>query len=426
MKEAGMIRTGALAVAVAVLAVATGVAAGRATAGANVYCGDGAADQALLQNAINGGGTVSVHGHCLGNWQIANPVTLSGVAGAILDGGHVARVLAVQAGVTATINSLTIENGSASMDNFEQGGGIEAFDGSTVNVNGSTITGNSAWSGGGIGVGLTSTVNVTGSTISRNSAAGGGGIDVAVASLTVTNSSVVSNSAIYLGAGGISGYASTIDLIGSHVSWNTAALQGGGAVLQQGQMTLTNTTVDHNTAQGAGGILNLSFNGDSQLTLKSSTIAFNRDVGGLGAGYGGGGISNFVFNFVCYECTAAFTATDSKIYGNLATASVGGGIYNFSTPWGNSAVVTLRNTTVSSGPGFLNPNKALYGGGIYNAGHATPGDTVGGFVSLLAGSAVVRNLALVDGGGIYNTGGGTIVRAGGVVMLNNPNNCVGC
>lgn len=329
----------------------------------------------------------------------------------------------MQAGIVATVNSLTIENGSASMDNFEQGGGIEAFDGSTLNVNGSKITANSAWSGGGIGL-SSATVNVTGSTISRNDAAGGGGIDVGGGVLTVTNSSVVGNSAIYLGAGGISGGNSTIVVSGSRLSWNTAALQGGGAVLEQGQMTLTNTTVDHNTAQGAGGILNVSFNGDSQLTLNSSTIAFNRDVGGLGAGYGGGGISNFVVDLVCYECTAAFTATDSKIYGNLATASAGGGIYNFSTPWGNSAVVTLRKTTVSSGPGFLNPNKALYGGGIYNAGHATPGDTFGGLVSLFSG-AVVRNVAFVDGGGIYNTGGGTI-QPGGVVMLNSPNNCAGC
>ena len=85
--------------------------AGSALAATSVTCTDSASDQALLQTAINGGGTVLVHGHCLGNWDVANNVTLTGVAGAILDGGDVNTVLVVEPFVTLTVNSLTIKNG---------------------------------------------------------------------------------------------------------------------------------------------------------------------------------------------------------------------------------------------------------------------------------------------------------------------------
>ena len=72
-----------------VSAVATAVVvgvftAGSASAATSVTCTDSASDQATLQNAINGGGTVLVHGTCLGNWTIANQVTLTGVGGAKL------------------------------------------------------------------------------------------------------------------------------------------------------------------------------------------------------------------------------------------------------------------------------------------------------------------------------------------------------
>ena len=74
-----------------VSAVATAVVvgvftAGSASAATSVTCTDSASDQATLQNAINGGGTVLVHGTCLGNWTIANQVTLTGVGGAKLLG----------------------------------------------------------------------------------------------------------------------------------------------------------------------------------------------------------------------------------------------------------------------------------------------------------------------------------------------------
>ena len=92
--------------------------AGSALAATSVTCTDSASDQALLQTAINGGGTVLVHGHCLGNWDVFNNVTLTGVGGAVLDGGG-SRPCWLSRLRDVTINTLTIENGSA-----EGGGGI--------------------------------------------------------------------------------------------------------------------------------------------------------------------------------------------------------------------------------------------------------------------------------------------------------------
>ncbi len=77
-------------------AVVVGVfTAGSAAAATSVTCTDSASDQALLDGAIAGGGTVLVHGTCLGNWTIANQVTLTGVGGATLVGAGGGSVLTV-------------------------------------------------------------------------------------------------------------------------------------------------------------------------------------------------------------------------------------------------------------------------------------------------------------------------------------------
>ena len=453
-------------------AVVVGVfTAGSAAAATSVTCTDSASDQALLDGAIAGGGTVLVHGTCLGNWTIANGVTLTGVGGATLVGAGGGSVLTVVfSGASVTINTLTITGGNGAF-----GAGVQVL-GSTVFINNSKIVGNNAdVGGGGVGEFFGSFVSLTGTSVSGNSAVFfGGGIYTAESFTTITNSSIASNtvstSASFGVGGGIALFGGSVSLTGSRVVANAATPNGEGGgigdfdggelgeapVLKQavampaktlkgpipirpnlpsGQvghataqpnqvvvlppigLTLTNTTVDHNQASlSGGGILNFALSFDSPVTITNSAITNNTaNVEGFG-----GGIANAAFS----ELLAQLTITGSQIRGNLARNGVGGGIYNqgvFGT-----ALVSLASTSISQATGTLNPNQAQFGGGIYNVQFSDgAGDDGVADVSLQAGGSIVRNQAAVTGGGVFNDCGATFSQVPGAnVMLNRPNNIV--
>ena len=450
-------------VSVVAAAVVVGVfTAGSASAATSVFCSDSASDQATLQNAINGGGVVLVHGHCLGNWEVFNNVTLTGVGGAVLDGGSAGPVLVIEAPLV-TINTLTIENG-----NSDEGGGILTAD-STVNVNNSTITNNTTFEGGGIFVEF-GFVNLTGTTVSHNTALAGAGIAaVDGGELSATNSSIVNNTAVLASGGeggGIFADISDVVLTGTRVSTNSAALGGGILNVGAGEedtvlsaavtvlgarlpaipkvslpgggaasaaampvrpavapvfgsgLTLTNSSVDHNTANLAGGgIWNIAEGVDAPVTLTSSSVGYNQALNnseGLPGVSGGGG--GGIFNLGVEDSVASVTASGSQIRGNLARTSSGGGILNAAE--GGSALVSLASTSLSPQSGTLNPNRAEFGAGIYSSGD-------GADITVGAGASIVRNIASINGGGIFSECNGTIsVLPGAVIMLNNPNNIV--
>ena len=411
--------------------------AGSALAATSVTCTDSASDQAALQAAINGGGVVLVHGHCLGNWTAAINVTLTGVSGAVLDGNASGSVLAVTNFSVVTVNSLTITNGSAT-----DGGGVFADSDTTVNVNNSTIKANTASDGGG-GVYAQdfAIVNLTGTSVSGNQANRGGGIYVIDGYLTATNSNVTSNTAVQ--GGGIASESSDVLLTSTHVNSNTAQDYAGGiasfdsgAIDQQGTapakqapargafawaaspstagaavstaqqrsvsiptgMTLTNSSVDHNTAygQGGGGIVNVAVNTDTLLNLAGTSVSYN-NVPNL-TPIGAGGIANVGAN---PNATSTLTMSGSTFKGNLARRGDGGAIYNVSQ--GGTTLLSIASTSISSQTGTLNPNQAALGGGIYN--DATAGEAS---ISLMKGASIVHNKASITGGGIYNRCNGDI------------------
>ena len=387
--------------------VALGVcllAAGSAAAAGPVFCTDSNSDQALVQTAINGGGTVVVHGHCLGNWTVANDVTLTGIGGAALDGGAAGSVL--------TVNTLTIVNGKSDI-----GGGIDAAADSSVAVNNSTITGNVATElgifglGGGIYEENGALVTLTGTTVADNTADESGGIFAGGAFLVATGSSISHNAATDEAAGGIGAEFSDIALTNTHVSGNTAPDAGGGIDYFSGGtggplppsipgpgLTLTRSTVDHNSAREGAGMLNEAFDQDSPVTLVSSTISANN----------GGG----VWNEGAAGTTASFTALGSTITGNAAPFSEGGAIFNTNNDDDGTALVTLSRTSVTA-------NRAALGGGIFNDERFGIAD-----VTLQSGTAVMHNQATETGGGICNNGGSLTVGPGALVILNVPNNIV--
>jgi hypothetical protein len=134
-----------------------------------------------LQAAVTAaapGDTLFVKGTCTGTTEIGKNLTIgghsaSGTKTSTLDGGGQGTVLAIDSGVTVTLNTLIITGGKTGR--FSSGGGI-ANDG-TLTLNSTTVTDNTTLrEGGGIdNVGGAVTMNGS-SAVTANSASLGGGI----------------------------------------------------------------------------------------------------------------------------------------------------------------------------------------------------------------------------------------------------------
>jgi len=265
---------------------------------------------------------------------IAKNLTINGDGQTVtISGGNAVRVFIVNAGVSLTLNNLTIANGKIFAG--DHGGGIS--NAGTLAITNSTFSGNSTTTGygGGINNNGTGTLTVTNSAFSGNSAplAGGGGIFNS-GTLTVTNSIFSGNSASSSGnGGGIYNNSGTATITNSSFSVNSATNWGGGIYINAGAVTLTNSTFSGNGAYKGGGIYIYT---GATMTLTNSTFSGNNSSpngGTVGTGPGGGGIYNL----------GTLNITNSTFSGN--SASPGGGIYNDGIAGGTT---TLRNTIVAN------------------------------------------------------------------------------
>lgn len=217
-------------------------------------------------NAANAGDTINVYGTCVGNFTVAQDLTLSGQGNnATLDGGGAGTVLHITNGTT-TVSALEITNGvgnTPSPENGSQlvGGGI-AVTGDTAGARllNSLVTGNSSpVFGGGIDVD-DGTLELVNSTVSGNTAASGsGGIDIDFATIMLTNSNVSGNTSA-ASAGGIWNFGGTLTLNSSRVTGNKAATSAGGVRNDAGgTLTLTGMTKISGNKAGTfgGGIRNV-------------------------------------------------------------------------------------------------------------------------------------------------------------------------
>ena len=181
-----------------------------------------------------------------------------------------------------TIARLTLTNGLA-----DNGGAISSS--ANLTINAAVITNNRtrtppmgvgpAGHGGGVYGSVGTTITVNDSTISGNTAAGfGGGISGYYLRL---NRSTINGNSAYLG-GGTNSYFSTY-LTDSTVSNNSASYRGGGvAIYALGR--ITNSTISGNEAGDLGGGV---FVYNDRLTLAYSTVTGNT----TGLRNGGGGIA---------------------------------------------------------------------------------------------------------------------------------------
>src|SRR5712692_8996698 len=130
-----------------------------------------------------------------------------GAANTAVDGNAAGSVFIINNGVTATIQDMTIRNGSSIT--YGYGGGI--YNLGTLTLSNSTLTGNAADAGGGGIFNYTGTLTLSNSTFTGNSASGvlytfGGAIFNRGGAITIGSSTLSDNSASgYYGGGGDGG-----------------------------------------------------------------------------------------------------------------------------------------------------------------------------------------------------------------------------
>jgi uncharacterized repeat protein (TIGR01451 family) len=352
-----------------------------------VDCGaDPGALAAALASASDGD-TLAIQGTCKGTFEIVHSLTLTGSAGATLDGQGTGTVLTVDAGNTVFVSNLTITDGNGS-----SAGGM--LNNGTLTLTDTTVSGNTATPG-----------------TSPNF--GGGGIFNQAGSLTLTNSVVSKNSAIVgsvrNGVGGILSFGGSVALTNSTVSGNSAR-----------------SDVSFSTA--VGGISIGGFTGPASLTLTGSTVTGNSARAPSDA-FGG---------LIASAPGAHLTATNSTVSGNSASATGGPGAFSsavggISNSGGSLSLisVTLAGNGVSEpNGGFLPPvaGVANFFGGTLTAQNTLVAGQSGGpnCYGLAAGSDGGYNLddgascgfstannslsntdPLLDPAGLQNNGGPT-------------------
>jgi uncharacterized repeat protein (TIGR01451 family) len=271
-----------------------------------------------------------------------------GAATTIIDGGQNDSVVRTgafgQVIGTIVIKQVTLTNGAA-----VGGGGLLNLAGTTLRIEQSRITGNTATRdgggvsnqgtltmiavtvdnntadrfGGGIGNGEQQQLTIDLSRIENNRADGGGGGIMSSGPLILRRSTVHQNETVSTSAngGGIT-TAQSAELRDCRISANEAG-RGGGGVSAAGDLTVFRCTIIENRANGSfggGGILN-----QGTAVIGFSTIAANT------ATANGGGIANY---------GSITEAANSTISGN--SARIGGGIHS------TGSINLVRHLTITA------------------------------------------------------------------------------
>ena len=317
-----------------------------------------------------------------GELLVNKNLTIAGPGADVItvSGNHAFRVFDIRASVTAAIARLTITDGTNGF-----GGGV--YNGGTLTVTDSTLSGNAAIDMGG-GIYNGGTLTVTDSTLSGNSTSaasnfGGGGIANVAQTMTVTASTFSGNAASF--GAGIANYQGAVTVTTSTFSGNSAIYQGGG-IENYGEVTVTDSSLSANVANSGGGV----YNGGT-LTVTASTLSGNTTEKG-------GGIYN------------ASVSVPVRVTASTLSGNSGGGVYNA------YGTVTVTASTLSGNSGS----------GIFNSGMVTvtastlSGNSGGAIFNCLYpgyfGTATVTDSTLsgnsgINGGGIFNDYGMVTITA---------------
>ena len=365
-------------------------------------------------------------------------------------------------GICGDGNAVLNINGTPIKDNTAHGcgGGICSY--GTLNLSGSTLTGNTATGDGGAiwynkgnisGCGITGntannigggvslsggTSTLTNNNIDNNKANQGGGM-YTDGNLTISSGTFNNNNASGNGGGIISN--GTITMNGGSITGNYSGWDGGG-VNSRATFNFNGGAIQNNTAYWLGG--NIHVQAVDNINNKQSVFTVtskNPISGGKAEGSGGGGVcvygtgAKLILNDGTsvkdntaptgggINGNAAVEMKNATISGNKATSNNGGGIELFSDQYGTGSFKMTsgtieNNTATSEGGGFHGPNFTMTGGTIQknNAGTVAGGVLVNGTGACsMSGGTITNNTSTYGAGGLWvddNTpftmGGGTI------------------
>ena len=320
----------------------------------------GAIDAANIYDANSDVTIVMLH-DVTENIEIHRSLTLD-LGGRTLSGDANAAVVTI----SGDKPQVTVKNGTVTGGRNPQNGGGFAIDSAGVQLEDLTITGNE-------------TVGDNG-----NGEVGGGGIyashaDVSMQNVTVSKNSVTGSSS---DGGGILVRYGSLTMNGCHVEGNTAPDCGGGMILRHSVLNAAKSFFEKNTAKYGAGIYfgdtpneaEEGCSGEHNHLITDSTISGNK-VLDLENGIGGG---------MYVGTTSNLTLRNSKLLNNDG-ASQGGAIVAYS-----AGTIELDDVSISE-------NKAQSGAGIFAM--CTAADNTD--IRLLNGTAIDKNTATGDGGGIY-------------------------
>ncbi len=198
----------------------------------------------------NGPATITLNGSELDLDDPIGTLTIDGPGANLLtiDGNNASRVLSIVS--HAAIDGVTITGGNPHPHTLFGGAVLVAF--ATATITDSTITGNANTdpTSGGYGGGIyayRSSLNIQGCTISSNSAFYGGGIHAEQTSLVISNSTITGNTA--RNGGAIAAYFGTLAISDSTITGNTATSGSAGITgdLAASYDTINNTILTDGT-----------------------------------------------------------------------------------------------------------------------------------------------------------------------------------
>ncbi len=251
----------------------TGFSLRDAIAQANTDASNGLSDLIVFASSLDGQTITLSQGELNLSGAGTGTITIDGAGQMTISGNNASTVFAVQSGVQALLQGLTIENGQGSV------GGI-FNDGGTLTLSDSTLAHNSAGNSGGGIYNYYGTVTVSDSTLADNSASQGGGIINNGGTLTVSDSTLADNSASIIG-GGIYNYFGTVTLLSSIVAANTASYAGPDVY---GSVSGSDNLIGDGS--GMSGISNNDANGNLVGVTGSNPNVINPELLPLG-NYGG-------------------------------------------------------------------------------------------------------------------------------------------
>lgn len=287
------------------------------------------------------------------------------------------------AGSSLSINGITLCGGDFGTT---LRGGITAFNGANLTLNGMEIRNGRAEHGGAMSISSANTVAVLNFvTLSNNTstANNGGAIIVFSNAHLSTLAGVIENNNGFMGGGIQVQQNATANIVGTTIRFNTAGVGGGIGVLSGGHITTSNNVNIHdNTANGSGGGIyaqNASFSNNGTLNITGNHANSN-----------GGGIASINGVVNLDGVTNINNNTSSSSSGS------GGGIH-----LGNDALLTVNAPLNISGNEALQSQTGLFSGG---------GISVSGFESRMVSNpggpiTLVNNIASSNGGGMSLTNG---------------------